>query len=203
MGLSSHETCHTAYHNQCCCKGTAFHLLRNFQVCVLPITKRQKLYNMSWEERKGPNTCPPISPDLIPHNFFLVSIYSWKNTKLQIFGNMEHCIIVSKALYDRFCRHWSGRWAPTIIRFDNSQVSPMRLRYKGRAWVERATSTLDELMQHITTATKTVNFWNWDACMGCNQSLTGYLSYHVKIYWQKPTKLIFASKFFLLNMCND
>jgi len=69
----------------------------------------------------APNITRSHTPQL-----FLVSIYSWKNTKPQIFSNMEHCFIVNKALYDRFCRQWSGRWAPSIIRFDNSQVFPMR-----------------------------------------------------------------------------
>jgi hypothetical protein len=34
--------------------------------------KKAKVFQyVMTEERRGPNTWPPISPDLIPHNFFL------------------------------------------------------------------------------------------------------------------------------------
>lgn len=106
---TSYETCHSAYHNQRCLNGTAFHLLRNLQLRLLPITKGQNYPTCQDRGKERPEyLAPSITTSQTPQ-LFLVSIYSWKNTKLQIFSNMEHCLIVSTALSDRFCGHWSGR----------------------------------------------------------------------------------------------
>ena len=76
---TSYEACQIAYHNQCCCNEKTFHLLRNFQLCLLTTTKRQKLSNMSWQGKGEAQTLGcQYHPISYPHNFFLSAFTVWR-----------------------------------------------------------------------------------------------------------------------------